>query len=601
MLTKFSSRYLPVLLSVLLIGFSPSETIGASEAISGVRIQSIEFKGVEGEVLENIRRHVRLVGRLKSTKPLSDNEQRRLQGRIKDEVLQAVEPFGFYRTRVHKADESSKGNLVYKVFLNDPVTVRQLDLQLLGGIQSQKAFSAWSEKYPLKKGDSLNHSTYESAKRELQATALRLGFFDAYYVESTITIDESRSFADIVVRFDSGKRYTVSNYDVQWLLDPDESKSRAFIDESLLDVLISVKPDEFYDIDTLTETQKALSATPYFSVVDVQPGEQNQSDSSVPVIIKLTPSKRKSYSFEVGVGTDTGIRGGIGYENRRINSKGHNLSVRFGGSQIERSANVNYRIPLTRRATDSLDFFATLEESDDFRDFERSAIGTQLSLGWKKSLLSFGLTASRERSFFITDALVEEERTIDLLMPSIGWQRTKVDDLYFPSKGWEASLELRAGSETLGSDIDLAQAIFSASVLRPFAKGRLKLRFKLAGSLVDEADQLPESLGFLTGGDDTVRGYRFESLGISRNGEIAVAKNEVIGSIEYQHPLKNELSLATFFDAGDAFDSGADYKRGVGVGLRWRLPFGALRFDLASALDIEGNPIRLHFGFGTDL
>ena len=63
----------------------------------------------------------------------------------------------------------------------------------------------------------------------------------------------------------------------------------------------------------------------------------------------------------------------------------------------------------------------------------------------------------------------------------------------------------------------------------------------------------------------------------------------------------NGFALAGFVDMGDAFDNRIDYKRGAGIGLRWRLPFGALRLDAASALDLDGQPFRLHFSFGTDL
>lgn len=153
----------------------------------------------------------------------------------------------------------------------------------------------------------------------------------------------------------------------------------------------------------------------------------------------------------------------------------------------------------------------------------------------------------------------------------------------------------------MASDIDLVQVILDTKRLVPFATGRVKFRLKIASSIIDEATKLPESLGFLAGGDDSIRGYKYESVGVNRNGDVTVAKNLLVGSIEYEHPIKNDISLAAFFDAGDAFDSNADYKKGVGVGLRWRLPFGSMRLDAASALDMEGKPIRLHFSFGTDL
>ena len=127
------------------------------------------------------------------------------------------------------------------------------------------------------------------------------------------------------------------------------------------------------------------------------------------------------------------------------------------------------------------------------------------------------------------------------------------------------------------------------------------MRLSLVGSLIDESADLPESLGFLAGGDDSVRGYRFESIGVTQNGETTVGKHAIVASVEYQHPIREGLALAAFVDMGDAFNSNVDLKKGAGLGLRWRLPFGALRLDLASALDLDGTPLRLHFSFGADL
>ena len=564
----------------------------------------VEFIGVDGEIKDNIARSVRLVSRLNSDEYVSDGERRRLQGRVVGEALKAVEPFGYYRAKVTRVFTAPKRVLRYNVELNEPVTIRSLTIEVNEG-QTDIApeFLDWVQRFPLKQGEQLQQPAYEAAKKELQAIALRLGYFDANYVKSEIHITQERLNADITLRFQSGPRYTVNGIEFDWRFDQaDDTKTRRLIEGDVLDALISVKDGSAYDLDALGQTQRNLAATPYFARVDVQPGELNVGAKTVPVIVALTPRKRKSYSVEAGAGTDTGGRGGVGYENRRINRQGHNLSARLGASEIRRSANFNYRIPIARKATDSLDFFATLEEErGDVRDFRNTAFGSQLALQWRDSFLTFGVTASRETSLQRIDELSLVEQTTDLLMPSIQWQSTKTDNPHFPTKGWAASAIVRGASQSTGSDVDLAQAIINANALYPFGAGRFKLRIKLAGSVIDSDQVLPESLGFLAGGDDSVRGYRFESIGVQNNGEIDVARNLLVGSLEYQHPIVNDIALAAFFDMGDAFDSDIDYKRGAGLGLRWRLPFGALRLDFASALDLDGQPIRVHFGFGTDL
>jgi len=101
------------------------------------------------------------------------------------------------------------------------------------------------------------------------------------------------------------------------------------------------------------------------------------------------------------------------------------------------------------------------------------------------------------------------------------------------------------------------------------------------------------------GGSRSVRGYGFESL--SNNG--IGSNNIVTASVELEMSIRTNWSVAAFFDAGNAFNEWSDFelKKGVGLGLRWYTIAGAARLDLAQALDLEGEPWRIHFTIGTPL
>ena len=566
-------------------------------------IIEIEFLGIEGQLKDNVRKNVRLVQRLKDPTPISVGELRRLKRRAPNEIQKALEPFGYYLSEVSLRPKSASSSLIYDVVLNEPLRINQLSLNIDDGGVAQAEFAEWRRNYSLKVGDVLQQTLYEQDKKVLAAQALRLGYFDAAWLKHEIVVDEKRTSADIKLEFVSGKRYLIGDVLLTW--DTDSSpdlKKKSNIENEILAPLISMKPGDVFNSDELVKTQGQLLGTPYFSNVSVLTGAKAPTDSSVIINIVLTPAKRKAYSLEAGVGTDTGIRGGVGYEDRRINRKGHTVGARIGASEITRSAIANYRIPLRRSRKDSINSFVSLEEQvGDSRQFEARKIGTELLRGWHGSLLKFGLTASREKYTRALETGIETEQETDLLMPSFGWERIKANDLYAPTKGWSGSFKLRGASEALASDIDLVQAIADAKFLYPLGIGRLKFRLKVARSIIDESVDLPESLGFLAGGDDSVRGYKFESIGVQRERGIAVGKHLVATSVEYEHPIKNGISLAAFFDAGDAFNANANLKKGAGLGLRWRLPFGVMRLDVASALDLDGDPFRLHFSFGTDL
>lgn len=581
-----------------------------SQSNSTKKKGEISFTGVYGELLTNVEHHVRLVKRLRDKKaaPLLDGERRRLESRVSFEIKQALEPFGYYNATVRESKintQNNKGEFKYQysITLNQAVKVAAVELRFNEEAMQQAEFTHWQARFPLEQGMLLNQARYDSAKKQLMANAIRLGYFDAQYTQSTIVINEARTSAKISLHFNSGKRYSISDVSINWnIAGVNDEKNKRGIDPDILSSLFSVEKDQFYLADNLAKTQRSLLATPYFSSVDVRSDDRDQHNHTVPVTVNLTPSKRKAYNLAIGAGTDTGIRTSVGYENRRINRKGHHIHGRIGGSSIQKTAAINYRIPLARSAKDSLNFFASLnEETGDTRRFQTAKIGSEWTRKWDKSIIKFGVTASREKFERVDDNAVSIEREVDLLMPTFSWDRTKSDDLHFPLKGWSANLLLRGANESLGSDIDLVQAIFNGKVLRPLGAGRLKLRVTLAGSLIDQFAALPESLGFLAGGDESIRGYSYESIGVEKETLISVGKHLVVGSLEYEHPIKNGFALAGFVDMGDAFDNRIDYKRGAGIGLRWRLPFGALRLDAASALDLDGQPFRLHFSFGTDL
>jgi len=116
-------------------------------------------------------------------------------------------------------------------------------------------------------------------------------------------------------------------------------------------------------------------------------------------------------------------------------------------------------------------------------------------------------------------------------------------------------------------------------------------------------DNIPSSLRFFAGGDQSVRGYEYESLAPSdADGDLAGGANLVVASLEYEHPVAEDWGVAVFADAGNAFDSFDEgLKTGVGFGVRWYTPVGPLKLDLGIPQDDADDEFRIHFSFGTGL
>ena len=76
----------------------------------------------------------------------------------------------------------------------------------------------------------------------------------------------------------------------------------------------------------------------------------------------------------------------------------------------------------------------------------------------------------------------------------------------------------------------------------------------------------------------------------------------LVGSVEYEHRLRQKWSFATFYDAGNAFHEHEFHAvAGFGIGARWLSPLGPIRIDVARPLDGLDHGLRLHISLGPDL
>ena len=116
--------------------------------------------------------------------------------------------------------------------------------------------------------------------------------------------------------------------------------------------------------------------------------------------------------------------------------------------------------------------------------------------------------------------------------------------------------------------------------------------------LAPTRDGIPSPLLFRTGGDTTVRGYAFDSLGVPLGTAVVGGRYYAVGSIEAIRWIGEAWGLAAFVDAGNAVDSLSDFHIavGYGIGVRIRTPLGPFRLDLAYGQEVH--QVRLHFPVG---
>ena len=186
------------------------------------------------------------------------------------------------------------------------------------------------------------------------------------------------------------------------------------------------------------------------------------------------------------------------------------------------------------------------------------------------------------------------------------WVYRDLDSVLLPTEGYTFSTEVAGGYAISGTGDEksgpFGRVYGRYTYYRPlggawFATARLEGGEVLASNKVG----IPDTLLFRAGGDDSVRGYTYRSLGPKVAGALLSGRVLLTGSAEVAHPISDRFpSLwgAAFIDAGNAADHWKDLHPvlGYGVGLRWRSPVGPLRMDVAYGDDVK--KLRLHLSVG---
>ena len=199
----------------------------------------------------------------------------------------------------------------------------------------------------------------------------------------------------------------------------------------------------------------------------------------------------------------------------------------------------------------------------------------------------------------------DETGTSSLFLPGAGYSKLYADSALDPSKGYRLQFDVTGAHRALLSTVDVLHvSMLAKGLYTVFNNHRFLSRVQVGGVGTNSFEDVPPSLRFFAGGDQSVRGYGYETLSPENDNGVEVGgRFLLVGSVEYQYQFANRWRAAMFVDHGNAVNDPKDpLATGAGVGIRWISPVGPLRLDVAKGLDPEfGGGWRLHFSMGPEL
>ncbi len=559
-------------------------------AAASVLAAELTVAGVDGELERNVRAFATI-----ASEPCDAEAWlvRRRYRALESEAKKALEPFGYYEPTIATSlsQDDSCWSATVTIDPGQPVLLRRVDIRIEGAAASDPTFQALIDASPLTQGKVLRHADYDSFKRSLQIRAADRGYFEAEYTASQFDVWPEERVADVTLHFASGPRYRIGEI----------RQEQGFINPAIVMAYLDLETGAYYDSDDLARAYRDLSDSAYFGQIEITPDVANAADGQVPVRVILQPGTRIEYTIGVGASTDYGPRFRSGFRNNRINQKGHRLISDLGIAEEIQGLAVEYRIPLRdpRREWFSMTGGYLNEEIDTF-DNETKRLGVRWSKAMSDTWLrTLSVDASRE-SFEIGDDL----DTTRLIVPAINFDHKQSDRDIFPRRGRRVGFEVRGTDQAIGSSLSYIQGTAWIRWIRSFGAGnRLLTRLNAGVTSSSDFSKLPPSVRFFAGGDESIRGFDYNTLGpTDAEGNVVGGDNLLVASIEYERHLSGNFYGALFIDAGDAFD-GTDFDAevGTGIGIKWRSPLGPLRLYLGYPVSDDDKSARVHLRLGADL
>ena len=579
--------------AVLVFGLIP-QALAAPEV-------TIDPGGVPPEALQSIIGAVDAITRLADDQ--DGGEVTRLRRRARDATLSALETQGYFSAVVDLEVGSDALGETWDITIEPGprAQVNSVDLSFSGQISTPEfagRVNTLQEAWPLTEGVPFINENWHRAKNALMDDITRKDFYLARMTSSQATVLAEEAEADLYVAVDSGPRVRMGEMQVHGLRR---------VPRKLIDRYVKYTPGDPYDQDLLDEWQQALDATSFFRgafvMLDDDPEHlytRPDGEVEMPLAVRVTEAPARRLSGSLGVDSDNGVRIEGLYRQNVVFNQPIWIETGFGVDRRRQRAFYDVHFAPTERGYH--DSVGVLFNHSDIEGLDNTRYG----LGWKRtqqrqaagdSRVEFetrwGLIAAYDK----THIEGAESYKVPSLVGTWNWLRRDVNDKYDPREGNLFDFGLGAGV-TLDKGEPFYRASIRAQQWWPLgARDQLTVRGEV-GKVWSQTSRLPEDFGFRTGGARTIRGYRFQSIGLPRGDATIGAPALVVFSVEYTHYFTDTIGMATFVDFGDATESfrDMDLAFGYGLGARVRTPAGPFGIDVAYGQ--RDRRLRLHFSLG---
>jgi translocation and assembly module TamA len=542
------------------------------------------------EIAEVLRKGLNLV-RWQNDPQMTAERLRRLADEAVREAREVAATEGYFSAQVAVTIDENVQPWLVQLTLEPGARsqVAEVDLRFSGPAtedpQAAEIFKRVRETWVLRRGEPFRQAEWDAAKRRAVRELSAYRYAAARVADSRALVDPQSQRVALTVELASGPPYRFGELRVLG--------TRRYAD-AIAENLTPFRPGDDYDRDKLLLYQRRLLESGYFVSVQADVDPQEASPDAALVRVAVIEAPRHDLETGISYSTDSGPRLELRYSDQNVGDAAWRFGTNLRLDQKERILQFDFNSP-PRPGGRWNNFFARARETD-IQNERTTELAAGVAHNWGAELKPTSIIVSGHA----------EEQEVEGGVPDtrhavyFGHRRIlrRTDDFVSPREGYFGMLDIGGAPSALASR-EFLRAVISGSFFFPLGRsGDLLLRGQAGAVLASSREGIPSVFLFRVGGDQTVRGYAYESLGVRQGDAIVGGRRMVVTSAEYTHWVGESWGVAAFVDAGNAWDDGAEPRLAVGYGggARFRTPIGPIRADLAYGRDT--GEVRVHFSVG---
>ncbi|WP_231587138.1 autotransporter assembly complex family protein [Methylophilus sp. TWE2] len=521
---------------------------------------------------------------------MNESEWRRLIQKTPQEIADLLATEGYFKAKTTVYQPAAQV-AEFRLILPQQAKVSTVDVAITGEIQQtkhQSTLETAQKSWPLPVNSVFTQSAWSSAKKELLGSLLRAEFPNAKITRSQALVNPQTQAVFIQLAVDSGPAVRFGQVRIHGLQHYKESMVRP---------LNTIKTDTPYRQADLLTLQNSFMSTGKFRSVEVSAKTDSlNADHTADVDVTVNELEQNTVRIGVGASTNTGARIVFNYTDRNLFNRGllWDSSLRLEQRLQAATSNITF-------LTDEKGFRDSIQNSVIRTDLEgqtTTALQNGVRRYWgQPNIFEQYVGANLLYEFLTVDGDASQFNKAATL--AYGLNMRRLDHPLAPTKGWILNTQFQLAPLDRLSDGRFLQSQARLQAFYPLTQSTQWLG-RIEVGTVTGARSVPATYLFRAGGDQSVRGYAFQSLGVKEADAIVGGRVLLTGSTEVVQWLTSSWGAALFVDFGNAANSWKDYDPvlGYGLGARWRSPIGPVGVDIAHGQ--ETGEYRLHFNLGVN-